>query len=923
MRVGWRVLCAVMTLGCGTGVPDGLADEDGDGLGANREERLGLDPNDPDTDDDGLTDGEEVDKYLTDPLDPDTDDDGLLDGAEIEAGTDPFEPDTDGDGLTDGEEVNQYGSDPNSRDTDGDGLRDGEEVRIGTDPTKVDTDGDGLDDPDELEGGTDPTLADTDADGLDDGVELKLGTDPTNPDTDGDGALDGEEVASGSDPLVGDSDGDGLLDGQELKLGTDPTLADTDGDTLDDGREVNEIGSDPLLFDTDGDGLDDGEEVEVYRTDPTLVDTDGDTLSDFDEVVTHGTNPRDADVDGDGLDDAAELAAGTDTRDPDSDGDGLLDGDEVLKYLTDPTLSDSDGDGLSDGVEIQIHTTDPNQPDTDSDGLDDREEVDVYFTDPLVDDTDSDGLIDGDEIKHGADPLLPDSDYGGVPDGQEVNTDSTNPTSASDDVCTYLDLAVADADHTPTTPAFDPRFLTFEWQLVANANGVHDAFADYNADGLQDPEEELAARLRITVYDPEWTETCVVEFDAGGATRIEAPSWALTSLDGSDVSSSASIVEARTLTPSTGTSTCPALDASVYGSDDIRDVLAGLDFGFGFGDLDALEQPLQELVGGEGIDWDARWSPGVYGSWLTWDDTTAHLVGYGFVHQATCGEVDVDAQGNPIPNLVNDPLPAGLWTSGYELGSVELTATTEDFGHTAFHDFADVTGIDCGQPDLDLSDEDWTYDSATPMDAVGVRFEITGLVTGDGALEDYQIDLDGDGTLEQVGASVTAVFVDSDDAPVCFIVYDASAAEPVDNPSWTLTQPDGTAGGPLDRAWTLALENGAGNGDCGRLDAKVWSNQDPEAVLEGISFGFGTGATGSVMDGIGSAQFDDWTKLADDTFSIYISIDAAAVESNFAQLQDLDDCFEVDIDEIHDPAWFVEGRLGRLFDFGGRIRPPF
>ena len=38
----------------------------------------------------------------TDPLDPDSDDDGLLHGLEIDVGADPLEPDGDGDGVLDG-----------------------------------------------------------------------------------------------------------------------------------------------------------------------------------------------------------------------------------------------------------------------------------------------------------------------------------------------------------------------------------------------------------------------------------------------------------------------------------------------------------------------------------------------------------------------------------------------------------------------------------------------------------------------------------------------------------------------------------------------------------------------------------------------------------------------------------------------------
>ena len=55
-----------------------------------------------DTDDDGLTDWEEVKRHHTDPREADTDGDGLLDGYEVQNGTDPLNPDTDGDGIPDG-----------------------------------------------------------------------------------------------------------------------------------------------------------------------------------------------------------------------------------------------------------------------------------------------------------------------------------------------------------------------------------------------------------------------------------------------------------------------------------------------------------------------------------------------------------------------------------------------------------------------------------------------------------------------------------------------------------------------------------------------------------------------------------------------------------------------------------------------------
>jgi len=159
-------------------------------------------------------------------MNSDKDQDGLTKREELELGTDPDNPDSDGDGLKDGDEVKKYNTDPLKADSDGDGLKDGEEVlTYKTNPNNVDTDGDGLSDGDEiLKYKTDPLKADTDGDGLNDGDELnKYKTNPLKVDTDGDGLSDGDEVLKHkTDPLKADTDGGGVQDGEEVKRGTDP-----------------------------------------------------------------------------------------------------------------------------------------------------------------------------------------------------------------------------------------------------------------------------------------------------------------------------------------------------------------------------------------------------------------------------------------------------------------------------------------------------------------------------------------------------------------------------------------------------------------------------------------------------------------------------------------------------------------------------
>lgn len=182
----------------------GLTDDDMDGLTSREEKELGTDPNNPDTDGDGLKDGEEVNTFMTNPLNPDTDGDGLSDGAEVNTHkTDPNKADTDSDGLKDGEEVTKYKTDPLKADTDGDSLFDGDEV---------------------MKHKTDPLKADTDSDGLNDGDEIKIHkTDPLNPDSDGDGLSDGEEInVHSTNPLNVDTDGGSVNDFIEVGRATNP-----------------------------------------------------------------------------------------------------------------------------------------------------------------------------------------------------------------------------------------------------------------------------------------------------------------------------------------------------------------------------------------------------------------------------------------------------------------------------------------------------------------------------------------------------------------------------------------------------------------------------------------------------------------------------------------------------------------------------
>ena len=181
---------AVGPAATGAGAAPARSASDPDGLDAG-----GAVPDDPrevppdladrtDTDGDGLRDTEET-SGARNPWPS-----GLVGMAAPGDPTDPADPDSDDDGLSDGLEV---------------GTTAGNRAGTATDPNAADTDADGVTDGSEVAHGTDPRNGDTDADGVDDGAEQAAN--PLAPDTDFDGRTDGAEVAAGSDPTVSDVTG--------------------------------------------------------------------------------------------------------------------------------------------------------------------------------------------------------------------------------------------------------------------------------------------------------------------------------------------------------------------------------------------------------------------------------------------------------------------------------------------------------------------------------------------------------------------------------------------------------------------------------------------------------------------------------------------------------------------------------------------
>ena len=136
-------------------------------------------------------DGETESRWVTsDPQNPDTDGDGVTDNEEAHARTDPRSTDTDQDTISDGDEWNTVWSDPTNQDSDGDGIQDGFEFyTFRTSPSLRDTDGDGMDDADEiLAGNRSPLLADLPVPGIRIG-EISLSLETTLSETDESGQL--------------------------------------------------------------------------------------------------------------------------------------------------------------------------------------------------------------------------------------------------------------------------------------------------------------------------------------------------------------------------------------------------------------------------------------------------------------------------------------------------------------------------------------------------------------------------------------------------------------------------------------------------------------------------------------------------------------------------------------------------------------
>ena len=199
----------------------------------------------------------------------DTDEDGLSDGEEFYFGldgylTDPTNNDTDGDGLNDYQEWYFFGTDPTTNDTDSDNFTDDIDI-FPLDSTEwIDTEGDGVGANSDYFPLDFNESKDSDLDGLGDKLEILMQTNPFSNDTDGDGSIDSIDKFPLNDTEYLDSDNDGFGDNIDKCPENPNGYLDSDDDGYCDNVDAFPLNPNEYL-DSDSDGY--GDNSDKYPND--------------------------------------------------------------------------------------------------------------------------------------------------------------------------------------------------------------------------------------------------------------------------------------------------------------------------------------------------------------------------------------------------------------------------------------------------------------------------------------------------------------------------------------------------------------------------------------------------------------------------------------------------------------------------------
>ncbi|MDA7656468.1 leucine-rich repeat protein [Akkermansiaceae bacterium] len=402
-----------------------------------------------DSDEDGLSNYQELVVFNTDPTDSDSDDDGYLDGQEQTEGTDPNESNSyptrslatervnngsiSGSGTYAlGEEVvvtanpdpgfifswwsgNASGSVnplavimtsnlsigaafvPDNRDNDGDGLSNFSELKIhNTDPNKFDSDGDGFSD----------------------GLEI---SERTNPNV---SSLFPTRTIGISDSANGFVEGGGTYPlGVTIEVTATPSagylffkwVGDVDGTENPLNLKISSNLNLEAIFqqderDSDLDGLSNYQEIIVYNTDPNNPDSDGDGFNDGLEI-SEETNPNISSV----FPTRSLLVVAPLNGSVNSQAIYPLDAIATLTATPEPgyVFYSWAGDTISSQNPLPVKMSEnrilsaifnQDERDSDGDGLSNYDEIVIHATNPNQMDTDEDGFDDDEEILKGTDP---------------------------------------------------------------------------------------------------------------------------------------------------------------------------------------------------------------------------------------------------------------------------------------------------------------------------------------------------------------------------------------------------------------------------------------------------------------------------------------------------------------------------------------